>query len=133
MLKIIAEVVNRSTEFQNLHIFWFKEFSFLKESSKSRGELGSSVHSESDLDLVEPLDFQILQPTDINPFMVEVADMDSPVKVSVYLCDLCIMVLLISRNLLHVSYVSNLYLQDVDITVITSVKNPSNDDTDSDR
>ncbi|EJW85892.1 hypothetical protein WUBG_03197 [Wuchereria bancrofti] len=82
-------------------LFDFQEFSFLKESNGCRG-LDSSSHSKIDLDLGEPLDFQILQPTDVNPFLVGATDMDSSAK-------------------------------DVDITVISSAKNPSNDDVDSDR
>uniref|UniRef100_A0A0R3RYK8 Vps54_N domain-containing protein n=1 Tax=Elaeophora elaphi TaxID=1147741 RepID=A0A0R3RYK8_9BILA len=82
-------------------LFDLQEFSFLKESSKCQGGIGSTVYPETDQDLAEPLDFQILQPTDVNPFAISVADTDS------------------SNN--------------VDIAVITSVKNSSNDDMDSGR
>ncbi|KAL4002076.1 hypothetical protein ACH3XW_1980 [Acanthocheilonema viteae] len=83
-------------------LFDLQEFSFLKESNEYQKGAGFSVYSETDSDLAEPLDFQILQPTDMNPFTVRTADMDSSAK-------------------------------DVNIAVITTVKNSSNDDTDSDR
>ncbi|EFO24917.2 hypothetical protein LOAG_03569 [Loa loa] len=83
-------------------LFDLQEFSFLKESDEYRGRLDSSVRNEIDLDLTEPLDFQILQPTDVNPFMVGATEMDSSAK-------------------------------DVDIAIIASTKNSSDDDTDNDR
>lgn len=83
-------------------LFDFQEFSFLKELSGCRGGVDSSLHSKIDLDLGEPLDFQILQPTDVNPFLMGTTDMDSSAK-------------------------------DVDITIISSAKNSSNDDVDNDR
>ncbi|VDK76141.1 unnamed protein product [Onchocerca ochengi] len=61
-------------------LFDLQEFSFLKESREYRGRLGSSIHSETDLEMTEPVDFQILQPTDLNPFMVGITDMDSCAK-----------------------------------------------------
>ncbi|KAK6100470.1 hypothetical protein QQG55_0790 [Brugia pahangi] len=61
-------------------LFDFQEFSFLKESNGCRGGVDSSSHSKIDLDLGEPLDFQILQPTDVNPFLMGAIDMDSSAK-----------------------------------------------------
>ncbi|CAG9540717.1 unnamed protein product [Cercopithifilaria johnstoni] len=83
-------------------LFDLQEFSFLKESNECQKGVGFSVHSETELDVVEPSDFQILQPTDVNPFTMGVADIGSSTE-------------------------------DIDIAAITSVKNSSNDDTDSDR
>ncbi|MCP9258907.1 hypothetical protein DINM_001377 [Dirofilaria immitis] len=80
-------------------LFDLQEFSFLKESREYQRGLDCSTQSETDLELVEPLDFQILQPTDLNPFMVRNESMDS----------------------------------DVNVTVITSVKNSLNNDVESDR
>ncbi|VDN92180.1 unnamed protein product [Brugia pahangi] len=64
----------------NAHMPIFQEFSFLKESNGCRGGVDSSSHSKIDLDLGEPLDFQILQPTDVNPFLMGATDMDSSAK-----------------------------------------------------
>ncbi|VDO75176.1 unnamed protein product [Onchocerca flexuosa] len=61
-------------------LFDLQEFSFLKESREHRGRLDSSIHSETDLNPTESVDFQILQPTDLNPFIVGITDMDSCAK-----------------------------------------------------
>ncbi|VDK71144.1 unnamed protein product [Litomosoides sigmodontis] len=61
-------------------LFDLQEFGFLKESNECQGAIDFSAHSENDLNVVDPLDFQILQPTDVNPFTAASADIDSSVE-----------------------------------------------------
>lgn len=91
------------------------------------------MQSEIDPDLAEPLDFQILQPTDVNPFMMQAADIDSSAKVSVLPCDLYIVVSLFAGKLLHISYYFNFCFQTVEQNVVKSAENSSNDDAGGDR
>ncbi|VDN04147.1 unnamed protein product [Thelazia callipaeda] len=52
-------------------LFDLQEFSFLKGSGKCGGKFVPVLHTETDPELGESLDFQFLQPTDLNPFMKE--------------------------------------------------------------
>uniref|UniRef100_A0A915PU62 Syndetin n=1 Tax=Setaria digitata TaxID=48799 RepID=A0A915PU62_9BILA len=59
-------------------LFDLQEFNFLKESGEYRGDFSS--HSQTDLDPDKSLEFQILKPTDLNPFMIKAAEMESPTE-----------------------------------------------------